>query len=141
MQKWREWETAAGGDWELALEREAILRPLANPERLIPGEIPSSDRPAPSKQYRRSLWTIILSLCAETGARALKRSSRSWPSALRTRFAPAWRHWEQKHLDFQRRKEPPPAFREPYVDPILLLFGKVRGFEGEIWRSERSVRN
>jgi putative transposase len=34
MQKWREWETASEVDWGLALERESIIRPLAEEEKL-----------------------------------------------------------------------------------------------------------
>jgi hypothetical protein len=34
MQKWRQWETAYGEEWELALEREAVIRPLASKSKL-----------------------------------------------------------------------------------------------------------
>ena len=34
MQRWREWETASKGDWGLALQREAVVRPLAEERRL-----------------------------------------------------------------------------------------------------------
>src|SRR5215472_8001552 len=34
MQKWREWSTASDADWDMAVEREAIIRPLAEQARL-----------------------------------------------------------------------------------------------------------
>src|SRR5215469_11825068 len=34
MQKWREWETASKADWGLALERESVVRSLAEESRL-----------------------------------------------------------------------------------------------------------
>jgi hypothetical protein len=32
--KWRSWETASSADWSTALEREAVIRPLAEQLRL-----------------------------------------------------------------------------------------------------------
>jgi putative transposase len=34
MQKWRSWEAASEAEWGLALEREAVIRPLAERQRL-----------------------------------------------------------------------------------------------------------
>jgi len=34
MQKWRPWEAASDTEWGLALEREAVIRPLTEQERL-----------------------------------------------------------------------------------------------------------
>ena len=34
MQKWQEGQTAAHGDWSVALRREAVIRPLAEQVRL-----------------------------------------------------------------------------------------------------------
>src|SRR5215472_902998 len=34
MQKWRSWEAASEAQWGLALEREAVIRPLAEQQRL-----------------------------------------------------------------------------------------------------------
>src|ERR1700733_1717054 len=34
MQKWRQSETADGEEWQLALEREAVIRPLASQGKL-----------------------------------------------------------------------------------------------------------
>ena len=34
MEKWRPWETASDADWETAVEREALIRTLAEDERL-----------------------------------------------------------------------------------------------------------
>ena len=33
MQKWRPWEAAYDTEWGLALEREAVIRPLTEQER------------------------------------------------------------------------------------------------------------
>ena len=30
MQKWRQWQTASDSDWGVALEREAVIRPLVD---------------------------------------------------------------------------------------------------------------
>ena len=37
MQKWRSWETASEAEWGLAIEREAVIRPLAERQRLSVG--------------------------------------------------------------------------------------------------------
>jgi putative transposase len=34
MQKWRQWQTASEGDWNAAIAREAVIRPLAEQSRL-----------------------------------------------------------------------------------------------------------
>src|SRR6516164_8089823 len=34
MQKWRQWETAPDADWDTAVEREPLIRTLAEEERL-----------------------------------------------------------------------------------------------------------
>ncbi len=34
MQKWRAWEAASDAEWGLALDREAVIRPLAEQARL-----------------------------------------------------------------------------------------------------------
>ena len=34
MKKWRPWEAASDTEWGLALEREAVIRPLTEQERL-----------------------------------------------------------------------------------------------------------
>ena len=39
MQKWRPWETANEVEWRLALERESVIRPLAEEERLTNGRL------------------------------------------------------------------------------------------------------
>ena len=38
MQKWRPWDTASKVDWSLAVEREAVIRPLAQ-EGKLSGEL------------------------------------------------------------------------------------------------------
>jgi len=39
MQKWRPWETANEVEWRLALERESVIRPLAEEQRLTNGRL------------------------------------------------------------------------------------------------------
>jgi putative transposase len=39
MQKWREWSTASDADWSMALQREAVIRPLAEQARLGKREV------------------------------------------------------------------------------------------------------
>jgi hypothetical protein len=39
MQKWREWSTASDADWDKALQREAVIRPLAEQARLGEREV------------------------------------------------------------------------------------------------------
>ena len=39
MQKWRPWETANEVEWGLAVERESVIRPLAEEERLTNGRL------------------------------------------------------------------------------------------------------
>lgn len=34
MQKWRQWEAASESDWGLAVEREGVIRPLAERQKL-----------------------------------------------------------------------------------------------------------
>lgn len=38
MSNWRQWETASDADWGLAVERESVIRPLAEEEKLT-GEL------------------------------------------------------------------------------------------------------
>jgi len=39
MQKWQKWESASDADWGLAVEREAVIRPLAERKRLCEEEV------------------------------------------------------------------------------------------------------
>jgi putative transposase len=39
MQRWREWSTASDADWSTALQREAVIRPLAEQARLGEREV------------------------------------------------------------------------------------------------------
>ena len=39
MQNWQQWETASEADWGLAVEREAVIRPLAEQHRLCEEEV------------------------------------------------------------------------------------------------------
>jgi hypothetical protein len=44
MQKWRQWENADQDAWQLALEREAVIRPLAEQGRLSPSLVQDATR-------------------------------------------------------------------------------------------------
>ena len=44
MQKWQQWETASEADWGLAVEREAVIRPLAEQQRLCEEEVEDAVR-------------------------------------------------------------------------------------------------
>ena len=57
MQKWRQWETAYGGEWELALEREAVIRPLASKSKLSVTLIEEATR---QLQLSRSVFYHLL---------------------------------------------------------------------------------
>jgi len=39
MQKWPQWESASEADWGLAVEREAVIRPLAEQTRLCADDV------------------------------------------------------------------------------------------------------
>jgi len=42
MQKWRPWETANQVEWGLAVERESVIRPLAEEEKLTNVRLPEA---------------------------------------------------------------------------------------------------
>ena len=42
MQKWRPWETANEVEWGLAVERESVIRPLAEEEKLTNVRLPEA---------------------------------------------------------------------------------------------------
>jgi putative transposase len=44
MQKWQQWETASEADWGLAVEREAVIRHLAEQQRLCEEEVENAVR-------------------------------------------------------------------------------------------------
>ena len=44
MQKWRQWEAASEADWGLALQREAVIRPLAEQGKLSGGDVEMATR-------------------------------------------------------------------------------------------------
>src|SRR5258705_6463605 len=44
MQKWRQWENADQDAWQLALEREDVIRPLAEQGRLSPTLVQDATR-------------------------------------------------------------------------------------------------
>jgi hypothetical protein len=67
---------------------------------LILNAIPTTDPQTRSNRHRRSLklWTKILSSVRENDEVALKRSSRSWPVAVRARFDHARTNHERNKL-------------------------------------------
>ena len=44
MQKWQQWESASEVDWGLAVEREAVIRPLAEQKRLCKDDVGEAAR-------------------------------------------------------------------------------------------------
>ena len=44
MQKWQQWESASDADWGLAVEREAVIRPLAEQQRLCTEDVEEASR-------------------------------------------------------------------------------------------------
>ena len=44
MQKWQQWESASEADWGLAVEREAVIRPLAAQKRLCTDDVEEAAR-------------------------------------------------------------------------------------------------
>jgi putative transposase len=44
MQKWQQWESASDADWGLAVEREAVIRPLAAQKRLRTDDVEEAAR-------------------------------------------------------------------------------------------------
>lgn len=44
MQKWQQWESASEVDWGLAVEREAVIRPLAEQRRLCVEDVEAAVR-------------------------------------------------------------------------------------------------
>jgi hypothetical protein len=52
MQKWRQSETADGEEWQLALEREAVIRPLASKSKLPRGSHRGGNAAASIEQNR-----------------------------------------------------------------------------------------
>jgi putative transposase len=44
MQKWQQWESASDADWGLAVQREAVIRPLAERQRLCTEDVEEAAR-------------------------------------------------------------------------------------------------
>jgi putative transposase len=44
MRKWQQWESASDADWGLAVEREAVIRPLAERQRLCTEDVEEAAR-------------------------------------------------------------------------------------------------
>jgi putative transposase len=58
VQKWRQWEAASEADWGLALEREAVIRPLAEQGKVSTGDVEEATR---QLQMSRSLLYALVS--------------------------------------------------------------------------------
>ena len=63
MQKWRQWEAASEAAWGLALEREAVIRPLAEQGKVSMGDVEEATR---QLQMSRSLLYALVSRCTES---------------------------------------------------------------------------
>ena len=59
MQKWRQSETADGEEWQLALEREAVIRPLASKSKLSVTLIEEATRQLRLPSLRREDLQLI----------------------------------------------------------------------------------
>lgn len=57
MQKWQQWETASQVDWGLAVEREAVIRPLVEQQSLTLGDV---ERAVSQLRVSRSLLYTLL---------------------------------------------------------------------------------
>jgi putative transposase len=57
MQKWQQWETASRVDWGLAVEREAVIRPLVEQQSLTLGDV---ERAVRQLRVSRSLLYTLL---------------------------------------------------------------------------------
>jgi putative transposase len=44
MQKWQQWESASEADWGLAVEQEAVIRPLAEQQKLCVEDVEAAVR-------------------------------------------------------------------------------------------------
>ena len=84
MQKWREWQTAPHSEWSVALEREAVIRPLAELNRLTMTAVQQAVAIlcSPRNQHRslesllvprRRLLTIIAELVRNAASTTEKR--------------------------------------------------------------------
>ena len=93
MQKRQQWESASDADWGLAVEREAVIRPLAERHNL-----------EQQSRYRRTLriWADLFTLFDETDASTMERASRHWPATLQRRFASALRIRTRKRWPYNR---------------------------------------
>jgi hypothetical protein len=67
MQKWRPWEAASEAEWGLALEREAVIRPLAEQERLSVATVEEA-----TQRLRLSCSAAVYSLPPQNRQRATK---------------------------------------------------------------------
>jgi hypothetical protein len=58
MQEWRSWEAASGAEWGLAVEREMVIRPLAQQERLSTAAIQDAIGPGRSVKAPNSVRVL-----------------------------------------------------------------------------------
>src|SRR6266542_1960226 len=57
MPKWQEWQTASDGDWGVASQREAVIRPLADQVRLTEEDVTAAAHQL--KLSRATLYRLI----------------------------------------------------------------------------------
>src|ERR1017187_6610076 len=62
MQKRQQWESASDADWSLAVEREAVIRPLAEQQRLCTEDVEEASR------HLQIACSFLYSWCAATGS-------------------------------------------------------------------------
>jgi hypothetical protein len=75
MQKWQQWESASEADWGLAVEREAVIRPLAAHKRLCTEDVEEAAHPAASHVTNTSHNRILVYI--QTGAIRMQDFHRS----------------------------------------------------------------
>jgi|GraSoi2013_115cm_1033766.scaffolds.fasta_scaffold81987_2 hypothetical protein len=59
MQKWQQLESADDADWQLAIEREAVIRPLAGQAKL---QSDADTKKPPSLHLSRSVFYVLSSV-------------------------------------------------------------------------------
>ncbi len=99
MQKSQQWEAASEADCGIAVEREAIIRSLAERDQLSTYDVvPSSN--AKLRRLRRSrslkLWTALMRTLQEFEGLGLEKASQRWPIPLQRCFSSALRRRKQE---------------------------------------------
>jgi putative transposase len=82
MQKWRQWETASKADWKTALEREAVIRVLAEEHEL------TGERVREAMQRLNLSRSVIYKLLHRFRQRPQTSSLLPWKRGLRSCMVP-----------------------------------------------------